>query len=196
MKKVFGLCILVIIFLVAAGCTQPAPSTTATTTVPTAAATTETTTSVPTSALVENATAEATLEPTLAVEANVTSAVTEPSVTSVETTIEPTLSAVQTPVVKAKEIHIRNNTFIPPVTTVLPGTGITWFNDDTIIHSVKATGTHSGMFTSGDIAPGTQWEYTFGATEWTVTYTDPNFPGMNGSIIIQNGRTLTTSYGK
>lgn len=183
MKRICGLCILVIFFLVATGCTQPAPSTTTTTVATTVAVPVETT-AIPTEIATLNATPEPTADVNATIEANVTSPVTE-------TTVVETPAPVQTPLVTARIIHIRNNTFVPAATTVLPGTGITWVNDDNINHAVKASGTNAGMFNSGDIAPGAQWGYTFGAKEGTFSFADAKFPQMNGTVIIKTGKTLS-----
>jgi len=193
MKRVLGLCILVILFLALSGCMQPAPSAPATTAAPTtpeAVATTAVpneTTVIPT----ETTAAEVT-----AVQENVTPAVNESAAneTAAGTAVPAVPSAKPTPVVTANYIHIQNNTFVPAATTVLPGTGIVWVNDDKIVHTVKASGAIEGMFNSGDIAPGGRWSYTFGANTGSFSYTDPNFAGMNGTIIIEKGRTLTSTY--
>lgn len=187
MKKAFGLCILVILFLVAMGCTQPAPSSPATTTTTPV----ETTTAVPvetTAMPVESVTPATMVEEnaTMAM-ANVTSPVNE---TPAETTVPQTPAPAQTPLVTAIVIHIQNSSFVPAVTTVLPGTGITWINDDTITHSVKATGAHEGMFNSGDIAPGARWGFDF-VDVGSYGYSDPNFPQVNGTIVIQKAKTLS-----
>jgi hypothetical protein len=47
------------------------------------------------------------------------------------------------------------------------------------------------MFNSGDIAPGAQWGYTFGAKEGTFSFADAKFPQMNGTVIIKTGKTLS-----
>jgi len=188
MKKVFGLCILVFFFLVATGCTQSTPSAPATTTIATTAAVPEATIVMATAVPTGNTT------PATTVEVNVTmdlGNMTAPSTgTLVETTVPQTPAPAQTPLVTAKVIHIRNNTFVPAVTTVLPGTGITWINDDAISHTVKATGVHEGMFNSGEIALGAQWGYTFGAAEGTFNYTDTKLL-FNGTIIIQKAKTIS-----
>ena len=186
MKKILGLCILVILFLVVTGCTQSAPSTVAT-----PAPTIEPTMANPSETITDNPTPMLTVEETAT--AIVTTVTIKPTLTSVETTVPPTPSPIQTPLVNAKVIHIQNNSFVPPVTTVLPGTGITWINDDTISHAVKITGTHEGMFNSGDIASGSTWSYTFGASVGTFTYADPKFPMAVGTIIIQNGRSIIST---
>ena len=187
MKKVCGLCILVIFFLVAMGCTQPAPSAAQTTTVATTVVPTETT-AMPTEIATENATPAPTVDANATIEANVTAPLTE---ITVEATVVETPAPVQTAVVTARVIHIKNNAFVPAATTVLPGTGITWVNDDTINHAVKASGANAGMFNSGDIAPGAQWGYTFGAKEGTYSFADAKFPQMNGTIIVKTGKTLS-----
>ncbi len=177
MKKIFGLCILVIVLIVVSGCTST-PSAPANTTVATTEAVTEATTAIPSAIPTESATPVATIA-------------APATITTIETTIPATPTAVQTPLVTAKVIHIRNNTFVPPVTTVLPGTGITWINDDTANHAVKATGASAGMFNSGDIVSGTSWSNAFGANEVTITYADPKFPGMNGTIIVKKALTIS-----
>ena len=194
MKRVLGLCILVILFLALGGCMQPAPSVPTTTAAPTTAVPATPapvgTTVAPNETTVAPAATTAAEVTTVA--ENVTPAINE---TAVNETVAPAVpSAAPTTVVTANYIHMQNNTFVPSATTVLPGTGIVWVNDDKVVHTVKATGAFEGMFNSGDIAPGARWDYTFGANTGSYTYTDPNYPGMNGTIIIQKGRTLTSSY--
>jgi len=67
---------------------------------------------------------------------------------------------------------MRNNTFVPQELTVMPETGITWVNDDTIICSVKTTGTHEGMFNFGDFLKGAGRGYTFETTEGSYEIMD------------------------
>jgi plastocyanin len=82
-------------------------------------------------------------------------------------------------------IHMRNNTFVPEELTTLPGTGITWINDDSTVHSVKTIGNATGMFNSGDILPGSQWSYTFGQRQGRYEFTCSYHPEMKGAIIIK-----------
>jgi plastocyanin len=72
---------------------------------------------------------------------------------------------------------------------VLPGTGITWVNDDSEVHTVRTTGDHSGMFTSGDIIQGAEWGYTFGANEGQFEYKD-TYTNSTGVIIVRKGESL------
>ena len=86
-------------------------------------------------------------------------------------------------------IDMRNNTFVPQEHIVLSGTGITWVNDDTIVHSVKTTGTYEGMFNSGDITPTATWGYTFGQVG-VFEFVSPNYPDMKGTIVIKDGASV------
>ncbi len=87
-------------------------------------------------------------------------------------------------------IYMRNNTFVPLELTVLPGTGITWVNDDSTLHSVKTIGNHAGMFNSGEISPGGRWGYTFGANDGVFEFTDIYYPEMKGTIVVQKGESV------
>jgi len=184
MKKLFGFCLLVVILVLFCGCTQSAPAKSATTPAPTTeAATVAPTTVVPTTEVTTAAPVsnETTAEPTVAETTPVSTEV--PNVTATPT-------AVATPIIDTNVIHIRNNTFVPSVTTLLPGTGVIWINDDKIIHSVQATHALGDVFRSGKIAAGSQWSFTFGAKEDTYTVFDPAFPNITSTIIIKKANTL------
>jgi plastocyanin len=84
---------------------------------------------------------------------------------------------------------MRNSTFVPLELTVLPGTGITWVNDDDKVHAVKTIGTYAGKFNSGDILPGAIWSYTFGKQEGSFEFTCSYHPEMKGTIIIKKAET-------
>lgn len=191
MKQSIGFLILLIVLIAVCGCTQPAkttPVTTTTTTVaPTPEATTVETTIVPTTEITVEATPVATSSP----EANVTVPAAE-NTTVVETAATTTaiITASMTPSTKVTVVHIANNTFTPSVLMVLPGTGITWVNDDSTVHSVKAIGDHAGKFNSGEIPKGVQWSYSFGATEGTFEYADGFNTNITGIIIVKNGDLL------
>jgi plastocyanin len=192
MKKSIGFLILLIVLIAVCGCTQPAKTTpvttTATTVAPTPEATTVETTIVPTTEITIEATPVATSSP----EANVTAPAAE-NTTVVETTAAATttlITASMTPSTKVTVVHIANNTFTPSVLMVLPGTGITWVNDDSTVHSVKAIGDHAGKFNSGEIPKGVQWGYSFGAAEGTFEYADGLNKNITGVIIVKNGDLL------
>jgi len=156
--------ILLIAFVAFTACTQPAaqePVTTLPTTIPTVLPTTT----------------EVTLEPTAVP-------------TTVVTTVLPTVTRTLSPTTKVvTTIHMRNNTFVPLELTVLPGTGITWVNNDDKVHAVKTIGTYAGKFNSGDILPGAVWSYTFGKQEGSFEFTCSYHPEMKGTIIIKKAET-------
>lgn len=159
MMKYIGFAILLIAFVCFTGCTQtPVPEavTTPATTVPT---------TIPT--------AELTL-------------VTKTLPTSVVTTMVPVSTRTTSPTAKVvTTISMQNSTFVPRELTALPGTGITWINNDPGVHSVKSTGNATGMFNSGDILPGSQWSYTFGQREGRYEFVCSYHPEMKGAIIIK-----------
>jgi plastocyanin len=125
--------------------------------------------------------------------------------TIISTTVAPdittVLTAAATPTprmtasTKITTIHIRNNTFVPAELIVLPGTGITWVNDDSVTHIVKASGDAKGKFTSAELITGARFGYTFGETTGTYEFVDPNYPDMKGAIIIKKGETLWIATG-
>ena len=160
MKKYIGFVILLIAFVCCMGCTQtPVPEavTTSPTTVPTVVPTTE-----------------------------LTPAPTTLTITDVKIVI-PVATRTTSPMNKkvVTTIHMRNNAFVPEELTALPGTGITWINDDSAVHSVKTIGNATGMFNSGDILPGSQWSYTFGQRGGRYEFTCSYHPEMRGAIIIK-----------
>jgi plastocyanin len=174
MKTYIGLFILVVLLAAASGCTsqQVTPIETATT-----IATPDSVTQVPTMVT--------TPLPTT-IPATVLTTAAPPVTTKVTTTPQPAITAST----KVTTIYIRNNTFVPAELTVLPGTGITWINDDPRSHIVKATGDAKGKFTSSDLISGAQFRYTFGETTGTYEFMDPNYPDMKGAVIVKKGETL------
>ena len=178
MKKFFGLFVFILVLAAVSGCTQTTKPSAPATTVPTTIPSTETMT-----------TGLATEQTTIPVTTDVTAAITTAAETTVVTTVA-TPTPTLTPSTKITTIHIRNNSFVPAVLTVLPGTGITWINDDSVSHVVKASGKSAGKFTSSTMVSGARFGYTFGETTGTYEYMDPGFPGMNGTIVIANGAAV------
>jgi plastocyanin len=180
MKRGSILCILVIVLAAACGCTQtqtqtPAPETTAAPVSPT-----EFPATIPAAITTpEPATVQATVSITAAAleaaTATITTATTRPSMT---------------PSTKITTIHIRNNTFVPDQLTVLPGTGITWINDDSVAHVVKAIGDSQGKFTSSEMIRDAHFGYTFGEATGTFEFGDPAYPAMKGAIIVKKGDSV------
>ncbi|MHB8163270.1 MAG: cupredoxin domain-containing protein [Methanoregula sp.] len=178
MKRFIGLFVLVIVLAMISGCTQPAKTanvtTVETTIVPTTMATT-----VP----IPEATSVTTTVPVATITQNITTTATTVA------TIAKTPAPVMTPSTKITTIYIRNNTFVPKELTVLPGTGVIWMNDDATIHAIKTTGSHAGMFSSGDFVKGSQWDYTFGANEGTFDVID-TYSNATCVIIVKKGESL------
>lgn len=176
MKISIGLFILVTLLIAVCGCTAPQATPNATATIP---ATPAPTTEVPT-----------TVATPLPTTAPATVATTAAPVVTTKATPVPTPQTTTTVSTKITIIHIRNNTFVPSELTVLPGTGITWVNDDAVTHVVKATGDAAGKFKSSDLINGGTFGYTFGETLGTYEFADPNYPDMKGKIIVKLGQTL------
>ena len=180
MKTCIGLFILVIVLVAASGCTtQQAKPAATTTTLTTTVAVTEVTTAptvIDTPLPTTVQTTVSTVVTTTEAPANVTTVVTaRPSMT---------------PSTKVTTIHIRNNTFVPDQLTVLPGTGITWINDDSVTHIVKAIGDSKGKFTSSEMVNGANFIYTFGENTGTYEFGDPSYPDMKGAIIVMKGDSV------
>lgn len=161
MKKFIGLFILVIALVVISGCTQPAQPVAVTTTIATPVPTIPPTVATPVPTVV----------PT-----KVTTVLSTPKITLV-------------PQTKNTIFYMRNNTFVPTELTVLPGTGISWVNEDLISHSVKITGIHAGMFNSGEIIPGASSGTTF-ASEGVFEFACPDYPDMKGRIVVIAGASV------
>ena len=175
MKKFIGLFILVIGLVMISGCTQPAQPAAVTTPV----ATTVVPTVPPTVA-----TPAPTIEPTTVATPQSTTVIATSVATVVKTPIP-----VQIASTKITTIYIRNNSFVPQLLTVLPGTSITWINDDATVHAIKSTGSQNG-FRSGDFVKGSQVDYTFGANEGTFEIID-TYTNATCMIVIKKGELLS-----
>ncbi|MDP2798055.1 MAG: hypothetical protein Q8N94_11205 [Methanoregula sp.] len=178
MKRFIGLLILVIVLAMISGCTQPAQPAAVTTPVATAVPT------VPPTEVTMVPTPAPTMVPTTVATPQTTTVMATTLATVVKTPIP-----VQTASTRITTIYIRNNSFVPQVLTVLPGTGITWINDDATVHAIKTTGTHAGMFKSGDFVKGSQVDYTFGANEGTFDIID-TYSNATCIIIVRKGELL------
>lgn len=192
MKKLVGFLILLIVLIAVSGCTQQAKPTTVTTTTaavaPTTEATPEETTIVSTPEVTTEVTLEVTGTPEQTASPETTAVAANTSDTAVVTQATTLVTAMMTPSTKVTTVHIANNTFTPSVLMVLPGTSITWVNDDSTVHSVKMVEGHK--FNSGDIAKSSRWSYSFGATEGTFEYMDGYNTNVTGVIIVKKGESF------
>jgi plastocyanin len=78
-------------------------------------------------------------------------------------------------------INIVNFTFTPGTLTVKAGTTVTWTNNDTTTHRPTSD---TGVFDSGDLAPGATFSFTFNNTG-TFSYHCSIHPYMTGKVIVQ-----------
>jgi plastocyanin len=178
MKTIIGVFILVMVLVAASGCTTQQAK-------PAATTTTGATTEVPTEIPTKIATHKSTTIPT----AVVTTAAMPETTANVSATATPWSSATFSSTRKLV-IHIKGNQYDPDSLTVLPGTMVTWVNDDTKVHIVKATGDSTGKFTSAELVQGAQFNYDFGEATGIFEFTDPGYPEMKGAIIVRKGETL------
>ncbi len=183
MKKIIGLLILIIVLAAVSGCTQQAKTPAATTPTQTAVATVVATPVETSAAPTTEATTVAPAETSIVT--NGTAPVGNATVPAAIQTVVPAVTFSQVFVVQ-----IANNTFSPATIMVLPGTRITWINDDSTVHSIKTIGDSAGKFSSGDIAPTVQWGYDFGADEGTFQYADGYNPNVTGTVIIKKAEVL------
>jgi len=75
--------------------------------------------------------------------------------------------------------------FAPNPINISVGSTVTWTNNDSAAHAIVADG---GAFSSGAIAPGAQYSYTFPSAA-TVTYHDASNPGMVGTVNVSGSST-------
>ena len=185
MKLLMGFIILLVALVAVTGCTQTASSPVQTTTETTAPAT-EVTTVATTVATTEQTTVPATTEiPVANVTTPAANVTTE--VTAAPVNVTPTVTAAS----GVTTIHITKTGFTPQTDVVLPGTGISWINDDNVTHAIKMIGNNTGMFNSGDIIPGAEFPFTFSEKTGTFTYAFADNATVTGTIIVKAGCTLT-----
>jgi len=90
------------------------------------------------------------------------------------------------PPTDSNAVSIQNNSFNPGSRTVAAGTTIKWTNNDGITHTVTSgsAGNETGVFDSGNIAPGQTYEFTF-STAGTFNYFCKIHPGMTAQVVVQ-----------
>jgi plastocyanin len=183
MKLFMGFIILLVALVAITGCTQTAP-----TSAPTTTETTAPTTDVTTAATPVVTTEQTTVPNTTAtIVANVTTPAANVTATAPAAPVVPTVTAAS----GITTIHITSAGFTPQTDVVLPGTGISWVNDDNSTHAVKMIGDNEGMFDSGDIITGSAFTYTFSEKTGTFTYALADNKTVTGTIIVKAGRSLS-----
>jgi plastocyanin len=83
--------------------------------------------------------------------------------------------------VSTNQVTMQNIAFNPNSITVSKNTTVTWTNNDNMTHNVTS---NSGLFSSGNIAPGGTYSFQFTATG-TYPYHCTIHAGMNGTVIVQ-----------
>ena len=78
------------------------------------------------------------------------------------------------------QVVMQNIAFNPSSITVSKNATVTWTNNDNMTHNVTSD---SGVFVSGNIAPGGTYSYQFTATG-TYPYRCTIHLGMNGVVIV------------
>src|SRR5208283_703480 len=178
MKLLMGFIILLVALVAVTGCTQTASPSAQTTTATTAPVTEVTTAATTVATMAPNMT-ETTVANVTAPAANVTTA-------AVTTTVAPAnVTPTITPASMVTTVHFTSAGFTPQTDIVLPGTGVSFVNSDTISHSIMTIGNNTGVFNSGTIIPGGAFQYTFDENSGTYNYALADNASVTGTIIVQ-----------
>lgn len=81
-------------------------------------------------------------------------------------------------------INIRNMMFTPSQITIQKGGTVTWTNNDTTTHTVIDDLSNVGGPSSGDIAPGSSYSFTFNKIG-SFQYHCRIHPSMRGTIVVK-----------
>lgn len=85
------------------------------------------------------------------------------------------------PAATGNTVNIVNMSYSPATITVAAGTTVTWYNGDTMEHTVTAD---DGSFDSGNIAVGAKFTRQF-STAGTYPYHCTIHPGMKATIVVK-----------
>jgi plastocyanin len=94
----------------------------------------------------------------------------------------PTTASTATTAVAPDTIIIKNFAFVPASLTVAPGTKVTVTNQDTVTHTVTATGAKA--FDTGDITPGSTVTFTAPAAAGSYPYICSIHTYMQGTLTV------------
>ena len=175
MKLLMGFIVLLVALVAVTGCTQTASPSAPATTVPTAMPTPLPTTVV----------------------ANMTTMVPTANATAVpvNTTEEATPAMpTPTPATMVTTIQLTSAGFTPQTDIVLPGTGVSFLNNDNVTHTIIGMGNSTGTFNSGALIPGTAFQYTFSKSTGVLYYGLADNPTVTGTIIIQAPGGISTYH--
>ena len=79
------------------------------------------------------------------------------------------------------EVEISGFAFVPATITIPVGTTVTWFNKDSVAHTVSS---REGVFDSGNLSGGATFSYTFDQNG-SFEYYCKIHPYMNGEVIVE-----------
>ena len=90
-----------------------------------------------------------------------------------------------TPGAMVTTIHLTSAGFTPQTDVVLPGTGVSFMNNDNVTHTIIGIGNSTGMFNSGPVIPGAAFQYTFSEYTGVLYYGLADNANMTGTITVQ-----------
>lgn len=82
-----------------------------------------------------------------------------------------------------------------PEVEIKPNTTVKWYNNDSVVHTIKSGFSESGpsgIFDSGIIDTGMSWNHTF-TQNGTYPYFDSIYPTMQGKVIVGENLNRTNS---
>lgn len=79
------------------------------------------------------------------------------------------------------EVEISGFAFVPATITIPVGTTVTWFNKDSVAHTVSS---REGVFDSGNLSGGATFSYTFDQNG-SFEYYCKIHPSMRGKVIVE-----------
>lgn len=104
-----------------------------------------------------------------------------------------TLAAAQSALAATQNVAITRSGFAPATARILAGDTVTWTNNDTVSRSVVS---NSGRFSSGILAPGDSFSYTF-TQRGTFGYRDGTRVRIRGTVVArQQAGTVSITASK
>ncbi len=103
------------------------------------------------------------------------------SSSSTQSTKPATSTSPTTSATSSNQVNISGLAFSPQTLTVAKGTTVTWTNNDSTTHTVTSD---SGVWDSGDLAPGKTFSFTFNQTG-TFPYHCKIHTFMTAKVIVQ-----------
>jgi len=85
------------------------------------------------------------------------------------------------PTPTSTEVKISGFAFVPATITIPVGTTVTWFNKDSVAHTVSS---REGVFDSGNLSGGATFSYTFDQNG-SFEYYCKIHPSMRGKVIVE-----------